>query len=231
MTGRSIFAEGRMKKYVAVAGNIGVGKSTLVEMLCVRLDWEPFYEPVTENPYLADFYNDMSAWAFHSQVFFLAHRLRSHYRLGQHPNSVVQDRSVYEDAEIFAQNLYLQGHIQSRDYQTYRELYETTMRFLPPPDLVVYLRASVPTLMNRISNRGRAYERTISSDYLQGLNNLYETWIDNFTLCPILAVPADELDYVSHPGHLRLITQKVDEKLTGKEEVVFEREEVERAAE
>jgi deoxyadenosine/deoxycytidine kinase len=144
---------------------------------------------------------------------------------------VVQDRSVYEDAEIFAQNLYLQGHIQHRDYQTYRDMYETMMRFLPPPDLVIYLRASVPTLMNRISSRGRDYERTIASDYLQGLNNLYEAWIDNFTLCPVLAVPADDLDYVSHPGHLRLIIQKVDEKLTGREEVVFEPEEVARAAE
>ncbi|MGB8983258.1 MAG: deoxynucleoside kinase [Anaerolineales bacterium] len=220
-----------MKKFVAVAGNIGVGKSTLVEMLCVRLGWEPFFEPVTENPYLADFYADMDTWAFHSQIFFLTHRLRSHYDLGQSPNSVVQDRSVYEDAEIFAQNLYLQGHIQYRDYQTYRELYETTMRFLPPPDLVVYLRASVPTLFDRISRRGRAYEQTISPDYLQGLNNLYETWIENFVLCPVLAVPADDLDFVSHPGHLRLITQKVTDKLTGKEEVVFEREEVERAAE
>lgn len=219
-----------MKKYVAVAGNIGVGKSTLVEMLCVRLGWEPFYEPVTENPYLADFYNDMSAWAFHSQVFFLAHRLRSHYKLGLHPNSVVQDRSVYEDAEIFAQNLYLQGHITQRDYQTYRELYESTTRLLPPPDLVVYLRASVPTLMHRISHRGRDYERTISPDYLNGLNSLYEQWIDNFTLCPILAVPADDLDFVSHPGHLKLIVRKVQDKLTGKEEVVFEAEEVARAA-
>ena len=220
-----------MKKFVAVAGNIGVGKSTLVEMLCVRMNWEPFFEPVSENPYLADFYADMDAWSFHSQIFFLAHRLRIHYNLAQHPASVVQDRSVYEDAEIFAQNLYLQGHIQYRDYLTYRELYETTMRFLPPPDLVVYLRASVPTLMNRISNRGRAYEQTITSDYLSGLNNLYETWIDNFTLCPILAVPADDLDFVSHPGHLNLITQKVEEKLTGKEEVVFEAEEVARAGE
>jgi deoxyadenosine/deoxycytidine kinase len=220
-----------MKKFVAVAGNIGVGKSTLVEMLCARMGWEPFYEPVAENPYLVDFYKNMDAWSFHSQVFFLTHRLRSHYRLGQHPTSVVQDRSVYEDAEIFAKNLYVQGHIQERDYQTYRDLYETTMQFLPPPDLVIYLRASVPTLLNRISNRGRAYEQTISSDYLPGLNNLYETWIDNFTLCPILAVPADDLDFVSHPGHLRLILQKVDDKLTGKEEVVFEADEVARAAE
>lgn len=220
-----------MKKFVAVAGNIGVGKSTLVELLCSRMGWEPFYEPVTENPYLADFYADMDAWSFHSQVFFLAHRLRAHYNLSQHPDSVVQDRSVYEDAEIFARNLYLQGHIQGRDYETYRELYETTIRFLPPPDLVIYLRASVATLENRIRSRGRAYERTIPIDYLQGLNNLYENWIDNFSLCPLLAVPADDLDYVSHPGHLRLIVDKVTQKLTGKEEVVFEPEEVARAAE
>jgi deoxyadenosine/deoxycytidine kinase len=219
-----------MKKFVAVAGNIGVGKSTLVEMLCVRLGWEPFYEPVTENPYLEDFYQDMSAWSFHSQVFFLTHRLRSHYKLGQHPGSVVQDRSVYEDAEIFAYNLFLQGYINQRDYQTYRDLYETTSRLLPPPDLVVYLRASIPTLMNRIERRGRNYERTITSDYLNGLNNLYEQWIDNFTLCPVLSVPADELDYVSHSGHLRLIVEKVQDKLTGKEEVVFEADEVARAA-
>ncbi|HXF83924.1 MAG TPA: deoxynucleoside kinase [Anaerolineales bacterium] len=219
-----------MKKYVAVAGNIGVGKSTLVELLCVRLGWEPFYEPVAENPYLADFYQNMSAWAFHSQVFFLAHRLRTHYRLSQHPNSVVQDRSVYEDAEIFARNLYLQGYINQRDYQTYRDLYETSSRFLPPPDLVVYLRASVPTLLKRIARRGRDYERTISPEYLHSLNVLYEQWIENFTLCPVLAVPADDLDYVSHSGHLRLILEKVQDKLTGKEEVVFEPEEVARAA-
>ena len=219
-----------MKKFVAVAGNIGVGKSTLVEMLCVRMGWEPFYEPVTENPYLADFYKDMDAWSFHSQIFFLTHRLRSHSRLGQHPDSVVQDRSVYEDAEIFAQNLYLQGHIQPRDYQTYRDLYETTSRLLPPPDLVVYLRASTSTLLTRISSRGRDYERTILPEYLRGLNNLYEQWIDNFTLCPVLAVPADDLDYVSHPGHLKLIIEKVQDKLTGKEEVVFEPEEVARAS-
>ncbi len=219
-----------MKKFVAVAGNIGVGKSTLVQMLCSRMGWEPFYEPVTQNPYLADFYANMDSWSFHSQVFFLTHRLRSHFQLSQHPSAVIQDRSVYEDAEIFAQNLYVQGHIQDRDYQTYRDLYETMLRFLPPPDLVIYLRASVPTLLGRISNRGRDYERTISAEYLSGLNTLYETWIDNFTLCPILAVPADDLDFVSHPGHLRLIVQKVDEKLTGKEEVVFEPEEVANAA-
>jgi len=220
-----------MKKFVAIAGNIGVGKSTLVGMLCDQLSWDPFYEPVTENPYLADFYQNMSAWAYHSQVFFLAHRLRSHFSLAQHSNSVVQDRSVYEDAEIFARNLYQQGNIQDRDYQTYRELYETAVQFLPPPDLVIYLRASVPTLIHRINSRGRDYERKIAPEYLQNLNDLYEFWIENFTLCPVLAVPADDLDYVAHPGHLRLIVAKVDEKLTGKEEVVFEAEEMARAAE
>ena len=135
-----------MKKFVAVAGNIGVGKSTLVEMLCEKLGWEPFYEPVAENPYLSDFYEDMPTWSFHSQIFFLSHRLRSHHDLANHPTSVIQDRSVYEDAEVFAQNLFRQGHIQPRDYQTYRELYETVIGFLPPPDLVIYLKASVPTL-------------------------------------------------------------------------------------
>jgi deoxyadenosine/deoxycytidine kinase len=220
-----------MKKFVAIAGNIGVGKSTLVRMLCQQMGWDPFYEPVTENPYLSDFYQNMSAWSFHSQVFFLAHRLRSHFQLAQHANSVVQDRSVYEDAEIFAQNLYQQGHITDRDYQTYRALYETAVQFLPPPDLVIYLRASVPTLLKRISNRGRDYERTISAEYLDSLNKLYESWIDNFTLCPVLAVPADDLDYVAHTGHLRLIISKVGDKLTGKEEVVFEPDEVARAAE
>jgi deoxyadenosine/deoxycytidine kinase len=215
-----------MKKFVAVAGNIGVGKSTLVGMLSSRLEWEPFYEPVGENPYLADFYHDMRAWAFHSQIFFLTRRLRAHRQLWDHPTSVVQDRSVYEDAEVFAQNLYLQGHMSERDYQTYRELYQVLAQFLPPPDLVVYLRASVPTLMQRIANRGRDYERQIQADYLNRLNALYETWIQTFTLCPVLTVPADDLDYVAHSSHLDLIVVKVRDKLAGKEEVVFEPEEV-----
>ena len=219
-----------MKKFVAVAGNIGVGKSTLVEMLCTKLDWEPFYEPVAENPYLADFYSDMPAWSFHSQIFFLSHRLRSHHDLAKHPTSVIQDRSVYEDAEVFAQNLFRQGHIQKRDYQTYRELYETVIGFLPPPDLVIYLRASAETLLRRIELRGRDYERTIAPDYLAGLNDLYESWIAGFTLCPVLTVPADDLDFVAHPGHLELVAAKVDDKLTGKEEVIFAADEVARAA-
>ena len=218
-----------MKRFIAVAGNIGVGKSTLVGMLCKRLGWQPFYEPVVENPYLADFYADMHAWAFHSQIFFLTRRLRSHVELSQFPESVVQDRSVYEDAEIFAHNLFLQGHIQPRDYQTYRELYETAVQLLPPPDLMIYLRASVPTLLDRISHRGRDYERSISADYLQSLNDLYEAWISDFVLCPVLTIPSDDLDYVAHPGHLNLVVKKIQEKLTGNEEVVFDADEVARA--
>ena len=215
-----------MKKFVAVAGNIGVGKSTLVRMLCQRLGWEPFYEPVTENPYLADFYRDMQAWSFHSQIFFLTHRLRAHRQLIDHPNSAIQDRSVYEDAEVFANNLYRQEQMSERDYETYRELYQVLSEFLPPPDLIVYLRASVPTLMDRIQLRGRAYERRITPEYLDQLNQLYENWIATFSLCPKLVVPADDLDYVAHPSHLDLVARKVQEKLTGKEEVVFEPGEV-----
>ncbi len=211
-----------MKKFVAVAGNIGVGKSTLVGMLCRRLGWEPFYEPVTDNPYLPDFYQDMQTWAFHSQIFFLTHRLRAHRKLIDHPTSAIQDRSVYEDAEIFANNLYRQNQISDRDYATYHELYQVLSEFLPPPDLVIYLRASVPTLLRRILRRGRDYEQEINPDYLAQLNELYETWINSFGLCPILTVPADDLDYVEHPGHLDLIVDKVKEKLTGKDEVIFE---------
>ena len=219
-----------MKKFVAIAGNIGVGKSTLVAMLCERLDSKPFYEPVSENPYLADFYGNMGAWSFHSQIFFLTRRLRAHYDLAQHPGSVVQDRSVYEDAEIFAQNLFLQGFFKQRDYDTYRELYETAAQLLPPPDLLIYLRASVPTLLKRISRRGRQFERSITREYLEGLNNLYESWLSNFVLCPVLTIPSDDLDYVAYMGHFNLIASKVQEKLTGNEEVVFEDEEVARAS-
>ena len=215
-----------MKKFVAVAGNIGVGKSTLVSMLCEQLGWQPFYEPVAENPYLADFYRDMRAWAFHSQIFFLTHRLRAHRLLIEHPTSAIQDRSVYEDAEVFACNLYQQGLIGERDYSAYRELYEVLIEFLPPPDLVVYLHASVSTLMKRITSRGRDYERHITPEYLGQLNILYEDWIHRFSLCPVLTVPADDLDYVAHAWHLDLVVRKIQEKLTGKEEVVFDPEEV-----
>ena len=161
------------KRFVAIAGNVGVGKSTLTGLLAERLGWEPFFEAVDENPYLADFYGDMRAWSFHSQIFFLSRRLRHHRQLLDRPNSVVQDRSVYEDAEVFACNLYVQGDMDERDYQSYRDLYEVLTSFLPPPDLVVYLRASVTTVVQRIEQRGRDYEKGISTEYLERLNALY----------------------------------------------------------
>jgi deoxyadenosine/deoxycytidine kinase len=210
-----------MKRFIAVAGNIGVGKSTLVTLLAGRLGWKPFFEPFEENPYLADFYKDMRAWAFHSQIYFLTRRLRIHRALIEHTSSAIQDRSVYEDAEVFAYNLHLQGQIGERDYQAYRDLYEVLTEFLPPPDLVLYLRASVPTLVGRIRARGRDYEKHITPEYLGQLNQLYERWIAGFKLCPVLAVPADDLDYVTIPAHLELVVQKVEEKLVGKDEVVF----------
>jgi deoxyadenosine/deoxycytidine kinase len=215
-----------MKHFVAVAGNIGVGKSTLVGKVCARLGWQPYYEPVAENPYLEDFYVNMKAWAFHSQVFFLSHRLRMHLSLLEDPKSVVQDRSVYEDAEVFATNLFRQGQLNERDYSTYRKLYRLLCDMLRPPDLVIYLRASVPTLQRRIASRGRDFETSIEPEYLDNLNELYEQWIANFSLCPVLTVPTDEMDFVAHNGHLELILQKMAEKLMGKEEVVFSPEEV-----
>jgi deoxyadenosine/deoxycytidine kinase len=170
----------------------------------------------------------MRAWSFQSQIFFLTRRLRAHRQLLDHPTSAIQDRSVYEDAEVFAHNLFLQGHISERDYQTYRELYQVLTEFLPPPDLVVYLRASTQTLRQRIALRGRDYEQQITPAYLDQLNALYQEWIHGFTLCPVLTVPADQLDYVAHGSHLDLIVSKIHDKLAGKEEVVFEAEEVAR---
>lgn len=218
------------KKFVAVAGNVGVGKSTLTRLLASRLDWEPFYEAVDDNPYLADFYKDMRAWSFHSQIFFLSRRLRHHRQLLDHPKSVVQDRSVYEDAEIFACNLYRQGNMVDRDYRSYRELYETLTQFLPPPDLVIYLRASTETLLRRIRLRGREFEQDIDPAYLQQLNILYEDWIGRFTLGPVLIVPADDLDFVAYNTHLDLIIAKMREKLEGKDEVSFLAEDIARAS-
>ena len=207
-----------MKKwFVAVAGNIGVGKSTLTALLCQRLGWRPFYEAVDDNPYLPDFYSDMPAWSFHSQVFFLARRLKHHRDIIDCPVSAVQDRSVYEDAEIFARNLYEQGLMHERDYQTYRELYNAMNLFLPPPDLIVYLQASVPTLLERVALRGRPYEREIQPAYLEQLNALYEEWAATFDLCPMLTVPADDLDFVMYNADLESIAQKIVERLQGKE--------------
>ncbi|MGQ9501029.1 MAG: deoxynucleoside kinase [Anaerolineae bacterium] len=184
------------KCFVAIAGNIGVGKSSLTTLLAQRLNWQPFYEAAAENPYLADFYGDMRRWSFHSQVFFLTHRVRHHQKLACSPHPVVQDRTIYEDAEIFARNLYERGYMDVRDYATYVALYEVLCQLLPPPHLLVYLRASVPVLLQRITLRGRDFERHISPSYLEQLNTLYEYWIATFSLCPVLTIDTDPLDFV-----------------------------------
>lgn len=210
-----------MKKFIAVAGNVGVGKSSLTRLLSEYLCWEPFYEAVDDNPYLADFYQDMRTWSFHSQIYFLSRRLSHHRQIIERPGTVIQDRTVYEDAEIFARNLYLQGYMTERDWHSYWLLYQTVITILPPPDLVIYLQASVPVLLERIRQRGRDYEQQITAEYLSQLNRLYDAWVEGFTLCPVLTVPTDTLDFVMVNSHLELIASRVLDKLHGKEVVVF----------
>lgn len=197
------------KYFVAIAGNMGVGKSTLTRLLAEDLNWAPFYEAVDDNPYLPDFFRDMPTWSFHSQVFFLSRRMRCQRQIAHHPHSVIQDRSVYEDADIFARNLRQRGYMSERDYRVYRELYDEIVQFLPKPDLIIYLKASIPTLIERVHRRGRDFERDISPLYLQQLNELYNAWIEDFTLCPILTVPTDRLDFVRSRDDFTLIRDQI----------------------
>jgi deoxyadenosine/deoxycytidine kinase len=201
------------KYFIAVAGNIGAGKSTLTQLLGDALNWQPFYEANTENPYLADFYTDMRQWSFHSQVFFLGKRLEHHRQLLDHPRTAIQDRTVYEDAEIFARNLYQQGHMSDRDYDAYRSLYQAVSAFLPPPDLIIYLQSSVETLQNRIHQRGRDYERNISPDYLLQLNRLYDSWIEGWQASPVLYVNMNETDFRQNTADLDRIKAEVKARL------------------
>jgi deoxyadenosine/deoxycytidine kinase len=212
------------KRFLLVAGNIGVGKTSLTDRLAARLGWEAAYESVADNPYLADFYADMRAWSFHLQVYFLGHRAEQHRRLAQSLLSAICDRSIYEDAHIFARALYQMGNMSERDYLAYRRLYQMVVDQLPAPDLLLFLDGSVETLVKRIRGRDRAIESGITSEYLGLLNSFYEDWMADFDLCPVLSIPADRLDFVHHPDHLDVIVDRILQKLSGKEVVVFDDE-------
>jgi deoxyadenosine/deoxycytidine kinase len=185
------------RKFIAIAGNIGAGKTELTELLASRYGLRPFFEPNEQNPYLADFYADMPRWAFRSQLFFLTHKFRLHLRMQDEPGSFVQDRTLYEDAEIFARNLYRQRCIERRDFDTYWQLYEAMATTLRPPDLMIQLRCPVRTLRQRIRARGRAFEQDIPVAYLRRLNRLYEDWFARYDLSPVLVLETDKLDYLT----------------------------------
>ncbi len=209
------------KHFVLVAGNIGAGKTSLTERLGRRLGWRTAYESVIDNPYLADFYRDMKAWAFHLQIYFLGHRAEQHLALAQAPESAIIDRSIYEDAEIFARAALKLGAVTERDYETYRRVYELVVRSLPPPDLLIYLEAPVPVLLERIRARGREMEKGITAEYLELLESHYEEWMAAFDLCPVLTIHTEDLDFVHRPRHLEIVVQRIQDRLTGKEVVEF----------
>ncbi|MDX9758938.1 MAG: deoxynucleoside kinase [Bacteroidota bacterium] len=182
--------------FIAIAGNIGSGKSSLTSLLHQKFGWVPHFESVDDNPYLPDFYADMTRWSFHLQVYFLSKRFILHRTISEGDESVVQDRSIYEDAEIFALNLHRIGRMDDRDYENYRALYEAMTAYLQPPQLLIYLRAGIPTLQRQIRLRGRDFEQNIEVSYLEQLNALYEEWIGRYSLGPLLVIDSDETDFV-----------------------------------
>lgn len=203
------------KKHVAIAGNIGAGKTALTDVMGQYFDWKTIYEQVDENPYLTDFYNDMRRWSFNLQVFFLSRRFEQLKEIEEMEASVVQDRSIYEDAEIFARNLYEMGLMSARDFENYADLFSIMTDYLEPPSLLVYLRASVPTLVNQIQQRGRDYESTIRIDYLERLQGHYEDWIEDYDRGPKLIIDIDELDFVHEEKDRRTVLNQIESRLFG----------------
>lgn len=209
------------KQLIVVAGNIGAGKTSLTERIGARLGWRTSYESVADNPYLADFYGDMRAWSFHLQIFFLGHRAEQYLEAARDVRSAILDRSIYEDFHIFARALHHMGDLSERDYLAYRRLFELTVNGIPRPNLLIYLKAPVNILMDRIRRRARNMETGISPEYLSLLDSFYDEWLGAFDLCPVLTIRTDDLDFVHQQKHLDTVIERIQAKLAGKEVVEF----------
>jgi len=201
--------------HIAIAGNIGSGKTTLTQMLSKHYGWIAHYEDVDDNPYLNDFYNDMQRWSFNLQIYFLNSRFNQILDIRKTGKTVIQDRTIYEDAFIFAPNLHAMGLMSTRDFENYFTLFNLLSSLIQPPDLILYLRASVPTLVNQIQKRGRKYEDNIRLDYLKRLNERYEAWVEVYNMGKLLIIEADEYDFPDNPGHLREVIDKIDAEIHG----------------
>ena len=204
----------KSSRYIAIAGNIGAGKSSLTSLLSKHFGWEAFYESVDDNPYLADFYEDMRRWSFNLQIYFLSSRFRHQKEMLENQINLIQDRTIYEDVEIFAKNLHEMSLMSDRDFKNYEALFNEMSHYLRPPDLLIYLRAQVPTLVNQIQLRGRDYENTIRIDYLERLNRLYEDWIDRYPYEKLI-IETDDLDFVNDNEDLGKVIEQVDKRLFG----------------
>jgi deoxyadenosine/deoxycytidine kinase len=202
-------------KHIAVAGNIGSGKTTLTGLLSNHYKWEAHYEDADENPYLNDFYEDMQRWSFNLQIYFLNSRFNQVLQIRQGKKHVIQDRTIYEDAHIFAPNLHAMGLMTTRDFDNYSQLFGLMSSLIGPPDLLIYLRASVPTLVTQIQKRGREYENSIRLDYLRRLNERYEAWISEYTGGKLLIIDVDENKFIENPEHLGQVITKIDAELHG----------------
>lgn len=210
-----------VKRMVLVAGNIGSGKTSLTERIGQRLGWHTAYESVADNPYLPNFYADMKSWSFHLQIYFLGHRAQQHLDMWNDPRSTIIDRSIYEDAYIFARALHHMGNLSELDYQSYRRVFDLIVKNLPAPSLLIYLKAPVQVLIERIRKRARNIETGITEEYLSLLESYYEEWIATFDLCPVLTLRTDDLDFVHQPRHLDTVVKRIQDKLAGREEIVF----------
>ena len=201
--------------HIAIAGNIGAGKTTLTNLLSKNMKWEPHFEAVDDNPYLNDFYEDMQRWSFNLQIYFLNARFQQVMKIRQSGKTIVQDRTIYEDANIFAPNLHSMGLMTTRDFNNYQSLFELMNKFISPPDLLIYLRASVPTLVNQIQKRGRDYENTIRIDYLKRLNERYEAWISTYEMGKLLVIDIDHINFAENPEDLGGIINKINSQING----------------